>query len=185
MPVVQFVERASAVGSEVRRCPTWQDAVHLVLAVARQEGVIDAPGNYAVWSCGRACRDLARDELAREVPGLRFDVTRETATGAKVGISEMDWALADTGTLVQDATHPEQRLVSSLPEVHIALVGADTVLPDLKTLFTRIAPQTIPYLAFITGPSRTADIERVLTIGVHGPGKLVVIIVGQEEVASE
>jgi len=185
MLVDQFTERARAVGCDVHRCPTREDACRFVLSLLHEEGVVDAPGSYAVWSSGPVLQVMARDELMREVPGLRFDVTRETATSAKVGISAMDWALADTGTLVQDATTPELRLVSTLPEVHIALISADTVLPDLKTLFARITPQGIPYLAFITGPSRTADIERVLTIGVHGPGKLVILIVGPQEVTSE
>jgi L-lactate dehydrogenase complex protein LldG len=113
----------------------------------------------------------------REVPGLRFDVTRELAADARVGISEMTWALADTGTLVQDSTAIEQRLVSSLPTIHVAIVPTTGILPDMPALLSRINPAECGYLAMITGPSRTADIERVLTIGVHGPERLIIIAV--------
>ena len=103
------------------------------------------------------------------VPGLTFDVTRELAADAKVGISQMDWALANTGTLVQSADAVDNRLVSTLPLLHIALVSTAALLPDLPALLHRVDPRQSAYLSFITGPSRTADIERVLTIGVHGP----------------
>ena len=64
-----------------------------------------------------------------EVAGLRFEVTRELAAGARFGISQMDWALADTGTLVQDATAIDKRLVSSLPTIHIALLRPRACCP--------------------------------------------------------
>jgi len=51
------------------------------------------------------------------------------------------------------------------------------VVPTLGALLTKLGPRDTRYLALITGPSRTADIERVLTIGVHGPGRLVVLLV--------
>ena len=60
-----------------------------------------------------------------------FDVTRDRAAGAKVGISQMDWALADTGTLVQDATAIDKRLVSTLPTIHVALIATSGLRPDM------------------------------------------------------
>jgi L-lactate dehydrogenase complex protein LldG len=92
-------------------------------------------------------------------------------------VSEFEWALADTGTLAQDATDPALRLASTLVETHVALFPSASVLPDLAALLGRVDPRRVRYLACVTGPSRTADIERVLTIGVHGPRKLVVIAV--------
>ena len=96
----------------------------------------------------------------------------------------MDWGLADTGTLVQDATDVDKRLVSTLPPLHIAIVPTAALLPDLAAVFERVDPRKSAYLSFITGPSRTADIERVLTIGVHGPERLVIILVDDLEVVA-
>jgi L-lactate dehydrogenase complex protein LldG len=70
----------------------------------------------------------------------------------------MDWALANTGTLVQDAAEVDKRLVSTLPPLHIAIVSAAALLPDLPSVLTRVDPRKSAYLSFITGPSRTADI---------------------------
>jgi len=107
---------------------------------------------------------------------------RNYAPEADLGLSEVDLAVAETGTLVQDSTAPEQRLVSTLPPVHVALVQTGRLvhyLSDAIDLFnTNKDTSSLPgYISFISGPSRTADIERVLTIGVHGPEKLYVIFV--------
>ena len=96
----------------------------------------------------------------------------------------MDWALANTGTLVQSADEVDKRLVSTLPLLHIALVSTAALLPDLAAVLARVDPRKSAYLSFITGPSRTADIERVLTIGVHGPERLIVVLVDDLEVAA-
>jgi L-lactate dehydrogenase complex protein LldG len=93
----------------------------------------------------------------------------------------MDWALADTGSLVADQTAVEQRLASTLPTIHIAIIGTDRILADKSAVFTRINPAASRYIAFITGPSRTADIERVLTIGVHGPKRLIIVFVDEHQ----
>jgi L-lactate dehydrogenase complex protein LldG len=96
----------------------------------------------------------------------------------------MEWALANTGTLVQSADEIDKRLVSTLPSLHIALVATGALLPDLPSVVVRIDPAKSAYLSFITGPSRSADIERVLTIGVHGPERLIIVLVDDLEVAA-
>ncbi|MDD4870885.1 MAG: lactate utilization protein, partial [Kiritimatiellae bacterium] len=154
------------------------EALSFILDFLKKEDISKPNGSTAVWA---DCPFLKKIQLSEKIPGLRFDVTRETASAAKIGISQMEWAIADTGTLVQDATAFEQRLVSSLPEIHIALIASNKIVPDLATALSRISPGNAGYLTFITGPSRTADIERVLTIGVHGPERLIIVFVDQLE----
>ena len=60
-----------------------------------------------------------------------------------------------------------------------ALIATDRVLADLPALLTKVNPHKSGYIAMITGPSRTADIERVLTIGVHGPERLIIVFVDE------
>ena len=95
-----------------------------------------------------------------------------------VGISTVQAAIAETGTLVLDSTRERHRLVSLVPPVHIAIVNASTIYATLGETLTMLqnSNELSPAITFITGPSRTADIELTLTIGVHGPQELYVII---------
>jgi L-lactate dehydrogenase complex protein LldG len=173
-----FKTKAEAVSAEVHRAPTPAAAVELVTRVLEREGVADAPGARAVWCEGQILQGhLEPGTLLRRFPGLSFEVTKERAAASRVGVSEFGWALAATGTLAQDATDPRLRLASTLPDVHVAIVRRSTLLPDVESLLSRVDPRRARYLACVTGPSRTADIERVLTIGVHGPRKLVIVMV--------
>jgi L-lactate dehydrogenase complex protein LldG len=178
-----FKSRAEAVSAEVHRFAARAEALGFVLSLLREEGVADAPDCFAVWADCPFLGACDRAALSREVPGLRFDVTLETAAAARVGISQMAWAAARTGTLVEDATRVAQRLVSSLPPVHVALIPTGGLVDDLAAAFGRAGPRRAAFLAAITGPSRTADIERVLTIGVHGPRRLIVVFVDDLEEA--
>jgi L-lactate dehydrogenase complex protein LldG len=172
-----FRARAQAVSAEVHRVPSRREAVDLIVALLRTEKVADAPGAWAVWAPGTIRDGLDRDALARELPGLRFEVSKELAAGARVGVSEFDYGVANTGTVAQRADAVEQRLASTLPTIHVALLPASRIVGDLGALFARLSPADSRYLALVTGPSRTADIERVLTIGVHGPERLVIVVV--------
>jgi L-lactate dehydrogenase complex protein LldG len=176
----QFKARAEGVGAEVHRVATRAQALEFLLSLLKQEGV--GAGESAVWAGCAFLEGIDPGRLAG-VEGLSLSVTREAADKAKVGISEADWALADTGTLVQDQSAVEQRLVSTLPCLHVALIGSSRILADKVALLHRIDPRKSRYLAFITGPSRTADIERVLTIGVHGPKRLVILCIDEPEEA--
>jgi L-lactate dehydrogenase complex protein LldG len=174
-----FRSRAEAVSAEVHRFLTQADALAFILQFLRSEDVHDAPNFRAVWADCPFLEEIDKEELRASVPGLVFDVTREGCAEAKIGISQMDWGKADTGTLVQDATQVEKRLVSTLPLIHIALIATGKILPDLPSVLTAIDPRQAGYISFITGPSRTADIERVLTIGVHGPERLIIVAVDE------
>jgi len=139
--------------------------------------VADSPGDYAVWADCLFLQRIQTDQLAGKVPGLKFNVTREAVAAAKIGISQMDWAAADTGTVMQESSDAAQRLASSLPEIHVVIIASDRILPDLTSLFAKVNVREVPYIAFITGSRSAADIEKVLTIDVHVCKRLVIVIV--------
>jgi Uncharacterized conserved protein len=95
-----------------------------------------------------------------------------------VGITTAQAAIAETGTLVLDSAHERHRLVSLVPPVHIAIVAASRIRETLSDALTLLqnTREISPTVTFITGPSRTADIELTLAIGVHGPQELYVIV---------
>jgi len=98
-----------------------------------------------------------------------------------VGISTAQAAIAETGTLVLDSSCERHRLVSLVPPVHIAIVNASAIVETLSDALTLLQQKEIsPAITFITGPSRTADIELTLAIGVHGPQELFVIVDGSK-----
>jgi len=176
----QFKARAEGVSAEVHRFSTPTEALDFLVGFVTAEGVADQPGQYCVFA---DCPFLAAVDRSRleAVAGLSFTVSREQAAGAKVGVSQLDWALADTGTLVQDATAVDKRLASTLPTIHVALIATSGLRADMPSWLAEIKPESANYIAMITGPSRTADIERVLTIGVHGPERLVIVFIDQLE----
>ncbi|MBI5583258.1 MAG: lactate utilization protein [Deltaproteobacteria bacterium] len=179
-----FKIRAEAVSSEVHRFPSKMEAMGFILEFLKKEGIEDSVGACALWAPGPFLEGFDTKRLTEIVPGLHFEVTRQRAAEAKIGISQMDFGLADTGTLVQDATAVEKRLVSTLPEIHLALLETGKIVPDLPAVLRLIDPRESAYLALITGPSRTADIERVLTIGVHGPVRVVIVCIDPEQEAA-
>ena len=95
-----------------------------------------------------------------------------------VGITTAQAAIAETGTLVLDSSRERNRLVSLVPPVHIAIVDASSIFQTLGEAleFIHRDGNISPAVTFITGPSRTADIELTLAIGVHGPQELYVIV---------
>ncbi len=100
------------------------------------------------------------------------------AQDAAISVTQADYALADTGTLVMFASEGEGRTLSLLAPVNACLVPASRILSGLAELFVRepaVAERTSA-MVLVTGPSRTGDIELTLTVGVHGPGELHAII---------
>lgn len=89
-----------------------------------------------------------------------------------LGITEADFLLPETGTLVLRSSAEKPRAVSLLPRIHLALVRPEMLRADMHQVFAEAKDGH--YLLFITGPSRTADIELTVTLGVHGPKGLYV-----------
>jgi L-lactate dehydrogenase complex protein LldG len=93
-----------------------------------------------------------------------------------VGVSQAAYGLADTGSVVLMAGPEEPRARSLLPPVHVAILDAEQILPGLPELFAALGGELPSALAIVTGPSRSADIEQKLVIGVHGPGEVHIVL---------
>jgi len=109
--------------------------------------------------------------------GIAGEFSRNACAEAEIGITSADFALADTGSLVFLS---EPRLISLLPPRHIAVIERVKIISGLDELFSRVPHPGAESSAMVlvTGPSRTADIEMRLVRGVHGPGEILVLIVG-------
>ena len=120
--------------------------------------------------------------LSANLEGVQtFDgyADRERLVDCDLGITAAQKGVAETGTLVLLSASERHRLTSLVPPVHVALLEAADILPGLGDALgaMRDASGELPTLVtFITGPSRTGDIELQLVIGVHGPRELHVIL---------
>ena len=104
---------------------------------------------------------------------------RQICLDADVGITGAQAALAETGSVALYSGAGRSRLVSLLPDVHIVLLPAELIVPDLIT-WEAVRPEILPEkIVFISGPSKTADIEQTLVVGAHGPKRFEVIIYGK------
>ena len=104
------------------------------------------------------------------------DSDKRTLAECDLGITGTDAALPETGTLVLRASAEHSQLVSLLPRVHLALVRPAVLRADLHQVLDEVKGDARVH--FVTGPSRTADIEKTLSIGVHGPKALYVWVYG-------
>jgi L-lactate dehydrogenase complex protein LldG len=137
--------------------------------------------------------DLAKQLTAR---GLSVFVTPETGSSGHeelvaqladcgAGVTAVDYAIAETGTIVLSSDERNALLVSLLPTIHIALLRPTQISASLADVISklnleRVGPnKSCRSASFVTGPSRTSDVELTLSIGVHGPKELHVIITGE------
>jgi L-lactate dehydrogenase complex protein LldG len=170
--VTIFSEAARAVGAEV-------------MSVGGIDAVVDyvrqlATGPVMVPHFASSDRFELVAAFKKAGIALVQDDLRQGAATAVVGVTGANFAFAATGTVVLESTAEEIRLATTLPEHHVVLLDPAKILTDdlAAVPYLRTFHQNSPrnYLAYITGPSRTADIERVLTIGVHGPKRLHILL---------
>jgi L-lactate dehydrogenase complex protein LldG len=116
--------------------------------------------------------------IAVELDELAVTPSATDVFSFDVGVSTVQAGIAETGTLLLDSSRERHRLVSLVPPVHIAIVEASQIYQTLAEAlaFLRRDEQVSPIVTLVTGPSRTADIELTLAIGVHGPQELYVVI---------
>ena len=139
-------------------------------AKAQQVALSDAPELAAMAPAWRNGRRL-----------LASDAAREELLAADAGVTFAQWGIAETGTLVLETAREQNRLASLLPALHIAVLPVARLLGTLGDAFTAVGGDgggvRSRTVTFITGPSRTADIELTLVVGVHGPKHLHVVLV--------
>ena len=152
-------------------------------SVARsQQPVFDTvPVDAAVAGAGGLCWPAVYDG-----PASRNDVRQRLAESG-MGITGADYAIAETGSVVVLPRQGLSRLVSVVPPVHVAIVQPSDIVGTLDDLFAlrrleyvRNGGEMGSYLNFITGPSRTADIEQTIVVGVHGPREVHMVLLNKE-----
>jgi L-lactate dehydrogenase complex protein LldG len=174
----EFETRAKNVSAEVFRVATAAEAQAVLVELAKNIGAkkvvaVDCPLSQAAGAVE------ALRSAGLEVYTAPADIAAHADT-ADLGVSGVEFGVAETGSVLQDAFAIESRLVSTLPPVHAVFLNSANIVPAMADAIGVVAKVfDHGYISFITGPSRTADIERVLTIGVHGPGRFIIIAVDE------
>lgn len=172
--VAAFCRQAETMGAQWVRAAEREDLVGKIVAH------LQPLGSRVALVDSDLVEELALEKALKQ-SGFQVEKEgRDFARYADSGVVEFDMGLAETGTLVQEATALNKRLASMLPLNCLALLRADRIVADLtEALNFYLNRGAWPgYLALVTGPSRTADIERSLTIGVHGPERLIIALWG-------
>ncbi len=171
--IEQFSEAARNVGSEVISVDSVSAAANYIAG--------KMTGTLLVPPFSSASRFKLRAALKKAGVTIEVNHLRSVAADAEAGITGVNFAIADTGTLVLESTPEDIRLATTLPPKQFALLDPQKIVADgmaaVKPLRKMHQNDPRNYIAYVTGPSRTADIERVLTIGVHGPKELFIILV--------
>jgi L-lactate dehydrogenase complex protein LldG len=124
---------------------------------------------------------LAKEYSGRSVVRAADRPGERTLAAADVGVDRADLLLADTGTVLKTFPDRAASRASLVPEVSVFLADVDSLVPGYPEAFARLAErhrEGRAYSVLITGPSRTADIEKTLVIPAHGPSALTVIVIG-------
>jgi L-lactate dehydrogenase complex protein LldG len=174
-----FAESLTGVNTSVYSASGRDAVLEFIRSFVREKGA----DSFSIWET-EFLKSLGIKE-SLEVAGLAVKSAENKAGMAlsSVGITEADYAIADTGTLVLLSGPERPRGVSLIPPTHLAIVRKENILSDISELFDKLNQlhenqEPIPACTtFVTGPSRTADIELNLTLGVHGPKELYVLIV--------
>lgn len=181
-----FLREWKAVGGQGERLPGFPAALAYIERIIESSAarkilcwrhpLIDRLNLHAVLA-PKGIEILWWDDLEQFSP----DERRRLSFEAHLGITSVDWAIAETGSLALIARAGGRgRSVSLLPPVHIALIEPSQLIPDLFDLYPLLErlPEGLPSnVTLITGPSKTGDIQLKLTTGVHGPGEVHALIV--------
>jgi L-lactate dehydrogenase complex protein LldG len=176
--ITRFIQELEAVSGEAVRCASMEEARAKLAELCREQGwtklgAMDRP----------ICREIAAGFSPEQVAWAADEWTPQSMAELSAGLVAADTLLADTGTAMIACPTSQDRLLCYLPPVCVVVARTDRLVEHLSAAWDDIAPRVAdPQLrgefVFITGPSRTADIEKILILGVHGPKRVIVVLVG-------
>ena len=196
----KFIEKAELVSAIVKKISSEEEALAYVIDLCEAKEACQLLASGCELDLSEKAEDLCHGKQKKVIaaPGLNKDLykklkaqskkagfecidkgMRERLAGIDIGFTVADYGIADTGSLMLDCPGEEMRLATMVSEFHVCLLSRSKIRANTyaveKMMLTRMN-KTPDYLAFITGASRTADIERVLALGVHGPLELHILI---------
>lgn len=195
-----FIDKAELVSAKVSRVKTLEEAFAYTVALCDGKEMCPLLVSGCELNLSEPSMQLCREKTGKIVaaPGLDTEGTASLRAlcegkglelidhglcrhlgGLDIGFTVCDLGIAETGTLVLDSSSEEVRLATMVCETHVAVLPQSKLRAtsfDAEPELLEFMASTPNYLSFITGASRTADIERVLALGVHGPLELHILL---------
>lgn len=175
-----FTARATELGSIVLSVSGIEEAADLVASLARDAGAPAVVLSESLASHG----DLIAEKVRKAGCALIDSAAPRPVASAYLGVGVAALGVAETGSvlLVEDGLQP--KLAATLPVASVLLLRRADLVAGLDEAGRLLRDWVVgtgrraPYATFVSGPSRTSDVEKTLTIGVHGPGRQYVILIG-------
>ena len=184
--VSKFGTQVKSVGGHFEHIPDIKDASAYItkIALARNAKRIVLTDDFLSFE---AYTELAKNGTVEATiygRSSREDFYKAVRI-AEIGVSSVDLAVAETGTLIISTTDESNRLVTALPEIHVAIVPSSKLVSTMKEAAEHISNalrkgREALTVSLISASSRTSDIADIVILGVHGPKELHVLLLDQE-----
>lgn len=175
-----FAENAQNASVEIKIVKNYKDAVADILEIAK---AMDAKMIAGVGSdeCEELADIYAEINKSFKVYTDKFDIVKNK-NELDIGITLGEFGVGETGSICVDNYAYEARIASMLPPVNIIFMPKNCIVNNMQDAFEVLAKVFWKgYSGFVTGPSRTSDIERVLTLGVHGPSRVILFAIEDDK----
>ncbi len=163
-PIRRFEKALATLEADFRRC-TQAELPDLILTLLAERSI----SRMMAWEA-----DALPDGLSQALEEGGIEIVTQPDAALRAGLTGASAAIAETGTLVLAAGVGKPLTASLLPNLHIAVIPESAVANTLTEALTRPEISQASSVTLVSGPSRTADIEQTLTLGVHGPEEVVV-----------
>lgn len=171
-----FARQCQVLATDLRQCSGEADAAGTLAAIARD----NQWKKIAVHDGSLIDRVVTQLPPALAILHVEANYDKNAMEACDAGITECESLVAQTGSVCVSARSSGGRALSVLPPHHIVLARGAQLVADLSEAIDRLSsahPGDLPsFISFISGPSRTGDIERILVLGAHGPRKLTILL---------
>lgn len=175
-----FAENAQNASVEIKIIKSYKDAIADILKIAKATDAKMIAG-VGADECEELADVYAEVNKSFKVYTDKFDIVKNK-NELDIGITLGEFGVGETGSICVDNYAYEARIASMLPLINIIFMPKNYIVNNMQDAFDVLAKVFWKgYSGFVTGPSRTSDIERVLTLGVHGPSRVILFAIEDDK----
>ena len=175
-----FAENAQYASVEIKIVKSYKDAIADILKIAKATDAKMIAG-VGADECEELADVYVEVNKSFKVYTDKFDIVKNK-NELDIGITLGEFGVGETGSICVDNYAYEARIASMLPLINIIFMPKNCIVNNMQDAFDVLAKVFWKgYSGFVTGPSRTSDIERVLTLGVHGPSRVILFAIEDDK----